>query len=379
MIYSYDGKTLSYEKPVLSQKKTPVTAEEIYALPVELQPQLTGNLAKRDLSEPIYSEVLWFYKAYKTAKTPEKRKRAYRMFRQGLDIHDLDPVLYKILGTNPNTMGYWFPKLVSAIEKQVFFQISPTKIIKVPLTLLQMTRLEYGSLTSTTIRIVDEYCYKVFSLDETKDYFVKTGTLSPKYNFRNAHVHGTEEVRELGEYLLLYNLKPAQQPVYSRSQAFTVCQLQMSGLSEILSRIRKTVHVIYQGMPLHTEYRVFVDFDTNEVLAIHPYWNPDVMKQRLGNEEDADSPHNIHDYAIFQMHEKTLMKRYHKNRELVITHIEKLIPSMDLPGQWSIDVMQNSDDFYIIDMALAVQSTFKECIPEGKLKAVEEDWMPKLS
>lgn len=57
-------------------------------------------------------------------------------------------------------------------------------------------------------------------------------------------------------------------------------------------------------------YRVFVDFDSKEVLGVNPYWDPVVMKQRFGHENDADSPHNIHDYIIYQMHEEMLMKRY---------------------------------------------------------------------
>ena len=37
---------------------------------------------------------------------------------------------------------------------------------------------------------------------EDKEYFIKTGTYSSKFDFRNARVSGPKEVRELGEYLL---------------------------------------------------------------------------------------------------------------------------------------------------------------------------------
>ena len=40
--------------------------------------------------------------------------------------------------------------------------------------------------------------------------------------------------------------------------------------------------------------------------------------------------------------------------------------------------MQNEDDFWIIDMALAVNSALKNCVPNGKIKKVEEDWLPLL-
>ena len=58
--------------------------------------------------------------------------------------------------------------------------------------------------TRATLDIVDEFCRQVFSLDETKEYFIKNGVYSSKYDFRNAHVKGAKEVRELGEYLLFY-------------------------------------------------------------------------------------------------------------------------------------------------------------------------------
>ena len=38
---------------------------------------------------------------------------------------------------------------------------------------------------------------------------------------------------------------------------------------------------IYNGLPLHTEYRVFVDFDKEEIIGISPYWHPEVMKENF--------------------------------------------------------------------------------------------------
>ena len=40
--------------------------------------------------------------------------------------------------------------------------------------------------------------------------------------------------------------------------------------------------------------------------------------------------------------------------------------------------MQNGDDFYIIDMALAKNSALNDCVPKGLLRDAEEDWIPKL-
>lgn len=51
---------------------------------------------------------------------------------------------------------------------------------------------------------------------------------------------------------------------------------------------------------------------------------------------------------------------------------------MDIHGQWSLDIMQNGDDFYIIDMSVAGDSALIECVPTHLLKVKEEDWIPVI-
>lgn len=43
-----------------------------------------------------------------------------------------------------------------------------------------------------------------------------------------------------------------------------------------------------------------------------------------------------------------------------------------------MDIMQNGEDFWVIDMELAENSAFSDCIPEGKRRPLEENWIPKL-
>jgi hypothetical protein len=41
--------------------------------------------------------------------------------------------------------------------------------------------------------------------------------------------------------------------------------------------------------------------------------------------------------------------------------------------------MQNGNDFWLIDMALAENSAFyRECVPADKRCPTEEDWIPKI-
>ena len=62
-----------------------------------------------------------------------------------------------------------------------------------------------------------------------------------------------------------------------------------------------------------------------------------------------------------------------ENKNIVIQKLRDMLPQINLTGQWSVDVMQNGSDFYIIDMALAANSALKECVPDGLLKSIEED------
>lgn len=184
---------------------TEVTNEELKRYPEELRPQLTGKLMKIDISEPSYKELLQNYAGYKNAKNDSTKMFYYNMFRQGLDILDLDDFTYQMLEMNPNSMGFWFPPLVEGLYGSAFFKVPDTKILRVPITMLQLTRLGFETLNPVTKEIVNRYCQKVFHLDGYEDYFIKTGTYSSKYEFRNAHIHNPKEINEMGEYFLFLN------------------------------------------------------------------------------------------------------------------------------------------------------------------------------
>ncbi len=377
--YVFDGELAKREKPsALPEGTGSVQNEEIRQLPAQLRPQLTGSLMQVDINEPSYPHLLWYYDRYLNGKTKQVRTDAYHHFRQGLDILDLDPVMYEIIGTNPNSMGNWLPQLVEACSGQTFFKIPATTIAKVPMTLLQLTRQEYSAMTQTTLDIVDEWARKAFGLDTGKEYFIKTGTYSSKFDFRNAWVRGAKEVRELGEYLLFIHYQALQMA----SPLCTPCIYGVSTTNEWVVREfipdKENNPSIYKGLPLHTEYRVFVDCDTDQVIGITPYWEPDTMKKRFGQEADAGSPHQMHDYVIYKAHEDVLMARYHENKDAVLAEIQALLPDLNLKGQWSVDVMQNGEDFWIIDMAIAENSAFYDCVPEALRNPGKEDWLPRL-
>ena len=141
---------------------------------------------------------------------------------------------------------------------------------------------------------------------------------------------------------------------------------------------KENAPMIYMGLPLHTEYRVFLDCDEDKVLCTVPYWDPEVMKKRFGHSSDSDSPHQRHDYVTYSAYEDVMMARYKANAPKVVAHIEHdILPWLDLPGQWSLDIMQNGDDFWMIDMAPAEQSFFYDRVPPELRRPSEEKWLPE--
>ena len=63
-----------------------------------------------------------------------------------------------------------------------------------------------------------------------------------------------------------------------------------------------------------------------------------------------------HHYITYSAAEEELMGQYRKNIGKVKENLERMLPEIGLTGQWSMDIMQNGNDFYLIDMALAENS-----------------------
>ncbi len=90
---------------------------------------------------------------------------------------------------------------------------------------------------------------------------------------------------------------------------------------------------------------------------------------------DADA---FHDLMIYKTHRDRLEQAYKDNAPKLLPHIQAIAEGLrdaGLTGQWSLDVMQSSNDFWLIDMALAHQSALKECVRQ-ELKVPEENWLP---
>ena len=226
--------------------------------------------------------------------------------------------------------------------------------------------------------LVTDYSTEYNSIAFDTLYIAANGNVVDGCDSSYEDIHGEKEVRELGEYLLYIH----HQALQMAGPLSFPCIYGVSTTNEWVVREfipdKEGNPCIYHGLPLHTEYRVFVDCDSDAVIGVSPYWEPKTMLNRFGSCSDANSPHQMHDYVIFKSHEATLMRRYHENVDSVVEHIREFLPALDLQGQWSIDVMQNGDDFWIIDMAVAENSAFYDCVPESLRRPSAENWIPDI-
>ncbi len=379
-VIRFDGERLTATPSLAPVPEKYVTEADVNALQPGERPQLAGELIHRQFDTVNYPLLLDMWRrAADTKRSAKARREAYGMFRTGLDLLDLDPVMYRMLDLNPASMGRWLPSLVKANEGRGFFRIPKTTIARAPMTLLQLSRVDYESLTPATLDVVDRWAQAAFGLNPDGEYFIKTGTFSSKYDYRNAHVTAPHEVAQIGEYLL-----------YIQSQAVEMAgplnepaMYGMSTTNEFVVREyvpdRLGLPTIYMGLPLRCEYRCFIDCDTDELLGIHPYWDPEVMNKRFRDAPDASNPHMRHDAVTYAMREPSLMREYGESKDLVAAHVRELLPGLGLAGQWSLDIMRDGDDYWLIDMAPAERSTFYErTVPKGKRRPMVENWMPEL-
>lgn len=327
--------------------------------------QFSGYMCKQDIPEPSSKALLSQYQSY--VKTGNML--FYNLFRQSLDILDLDPFVYELLNHDPNTMSNWLFAIKEVVDKIGFFKIPKTRIIKVPLALLQSTRVyDYTELSPLSLEVINRFACRVFDLDLEKDYFIKTGTFSSKFDFRNAKVTKGQEVSELGSYLWYIQSQTNQMASPLNNKVIYGVSSNNEWVVREFIDDKENNPTIYNGLPLHTEYRVFVDFDKEEIIGISPYWHPEVMKENFLDIGVSAPIQKNHDYINYISHEETLMKRYEENKNLVISEVSKLLKDCKLKGQWSIDIMQNGSDFWLIDMARASESALSECVPKEKLK-----------
>jgi len=136
--------------------------------------------------------------------------------------------------------------------------------------------------------------------------------------------------------------------------------LETSGTNELVIREiipfdKRITPTIYNGLPFRTEFRVFVDFDTSEILYIVNYWDYDYCYENL---------HTLNDKIIFNFMKETIENDYNESKNHVIHLVKDYLLNYNstqenkLIGRWSVDIMKNDNEYYLIDMAIAYRSAY---------------------
>lgn len=283
---------------------------------------------------------------------------------------------------NPENMSFWLPAIENA--KQVTgssFLIPRTKIVQ--MTTETRSWLETDNYQKEAVEEFNNQLNKELDgfLPEQK-LFIKTGIFSNKFEFNKTMV--TDRTK-IGQQML---------DIFYASLVLGAFETMEFVFREFIEDVECN-ETIYKGMPLKTEFRVFYDFDIQKVIGISNYWNPEVMIKNLVDDsitavatsrentkeilEKIISTENFQELKSYQQEDllnglaylkgvDKLEKEYAHYKEFVIREIEALfVNGSYLTGRWSIDVMKNGEDFYVIDMARMNRSSLVE-----QMEAVNE-------
>lgn len=236
---------------------------------------------------------------------------------------------YAISQLNPENMSYWLPKILSSTTKaNSILQIPETKIIQLDYPIWKWLRSD--SYTPEKVKEFNDYIVdKIDDFLSGKTLFMKTGIFSNKFTFSMTVIDDRESI---GQNLL---------DIYYNSMV-----LGADNTSEVA--IREMIHdkenraQIYSGMPLHTEFRVFYDYDTYEIVGVANYWHPDVMTRGLYGK----------DVLVYEQEKEKIIADFNKYKNQVAEEVQAFMKGCtELSGKWSIDIMKNGEDFWLIDMA----------------------------
>ncbi|MCY7865954.1 hypothetical protein P8918_12985 [Bacillus spizizenii] len=277
----------------------------------------------------------------------EKHPGQEALLSRLLSVSDLSEKTYKRFAESPNSLYNWLPAVIKAIRKSgSSLKIPNTKTLRLPIELAQFIRLEYADTSDHDKELFNKFIFDQFKLEDDKTYFIKTGNFSSKFQFANAKC---SEPRVMGEYFQVIN---------NFAMAVGAAHSVDLVVREYIEDVENNP-TIYNGMPLRTEFRVFVDFDKDNIIGTVPYWHPIVMKRALKHGL-ADSIQQ--DYQTYLQHEDKLMQEYNEYLNQVQKEIRNILPHIELAGQYSIDVMKNGTDLYVIDLALMSESALTELL-----------------
>ena len=251
---------------------------------------------------------------------------------------------YKNLKADKNNFSYWFPKIESCANDNLF--IPESIIIQVPEDVYYRFYMDSPKYDKAYIAgwIQDNVMPQI--PDKHWNFlFIKNGTFSNKFDFCDCTPNN--DFYEIVNSVVNIN--------------YAGLCLGTGGYTELV--IRKNIfkaynnpahfYRIYNGMPLVPEYRVFYDFDKHKVLYSVNYWDKDYCSKAISRDKTDEIVYKA-------VYEATLLMPFMKYKDEVETLILDAFKDIDtLDGIWSTDVMWiPNKGYYLIDMAMAETSAY---------------------
>ncbi|WP_121616625.1 hypothetical protein [Virgibacillus halodenitrificans] len=252
--------------------------------------------------------------------------------------------LYQLSGQNPENMSYWLPKIqASTSKKESQLQIPKTKII--PLDFETWKWLRSGNYTEEKISLFnDKLVKKLDGFLENEILFMKTGVFSDKFVFSHTTI---KDRTKIGVQFL---------DMYYNSMLLGADQTSEAIFRQMIED-KEGRKQIYEGMPLHTEFRIFYDFDERNVVGISNYWHPELMQKYLSGK----------DLIYYVKERELLIADFDKYKEKIMEEVHLFMKGCsELTGKWSVDVMKNGNDLWLIDMARMERSALIEYMEEAE-------------
>lgn len=239
---------------------------------------------------------------------------------------------------NPNNFSYWFPKLKENLKGEAFI-LPKTLIVDLPAEFVGCTlEEEEGDFDKLMNWIIRTQLTEKVQQEFGNECFLKNGCYSGKFQFNK-----TCYIKDISAKSIYNHWKHIEED--------SLC-LDTCGNFEMIFREYIRAHCslgkMYDGMPIRPELRVFYNFDNHKILYSVNYWDWDYCSKSLLDE----------DYDALEKASRDLQFVFANRHEFIENLLEFALQKVPLTGQWSIDVMIEGSNFYIIDMALARQSAY---------------------
>lgn len=277
-----------------------------------------------------------------------KEKEMKKIVNQLVDIN-IEELLQKEFKNNyylPENISYWYDKIKSLDN---VFIIPKTTIISLPYNIYKIVTKDIWDKNDE--KEIDDFLSPFTSFPENC-YFIKSGNFSGKFDFNNC-CKCTD----------MKNLKNNIRHIFYNSSLLGCPVVPEFAIREFI-KTENNRPTIYNGLKLNTEFRVFYNFDKNEIVDIINYWDRNTMIHNLNND------YMKKDYDSFMSVIDEIEKEFLQEAPYLYTQCEENL-NHNLPGYWTIDFMLIKEHkFALIDMALAQSSYYIDKVFSNNLENI---------